>query len=72
MTLKEVERLLGCPPGDYTTQPSYNGLSVAGFDWVCFSTRWRDNGGLIEVLFDRNSSATGARFTPVYPATDQR
>ncbi len=70
MSRRAVERTLGCPPGDYATRPCRVGAHFTNADWMLGAARWKDDGGLIEVLFDEGGRVDRARFIPVESAAE--
>jgi hypothetical protein len=62
MTEEEVESILGCPPGDYTSDGYFLGGSRFSFE---YSKTWAGPSGVIEVVFDGKSRrAVLAEYTP--------
>jgi hypothetical protein len=66
MSLARVIDILGCPPGDYTTEP-YRHFPPSGHPWPDDFKRWMDDYGEIKVEFDEEEKVVRVlsyRFDP--------
>ena len=70
MTIKEVETLLGVPPGDYSTRPflRHHSEGRRGFNW---EFQWIGNDCRIGVRLDQHGKVAGSGYEQHFPVMEE-
>src|SRR5262249_11881164 len=66
MTEQEVEAIVGCPPGDYTTRPYDDPPTTHGCFLFSKSALWVSDSGMIRVTFNAHGIVSDVEFSSLH------